>query len=254
MRIDDVDTPRVRHGAEARILEGLERLGLAWDGPVLRQRDRGAAYADALARLHRTQQLYACACTRRETAGRPYPGTCRDRDLPDGPGRSLRLKIAPGPVQFPDAVQGPCVADVARDTGDIILRRADGVMAYHLAAVVDDHWQGVTDVVRGVDLLAATGAQCSVYGALGLTQPAYCHLPLAVDERGGKISKRLGAEDALLATQPARLLFAVLQFLGQVPEPALCRATVTEVLEWAVPNWRRECIPRQRHIPPVLPP
>lgn len=155
---------------------------------------------------------------------------------------------------FNDGIQGPCTSDVCRDSGDFIVRRADGVTAYHLAAVVDDDWQGVTHVVRGVDLLDSTGAQCCVYQALGIAQPEYCHVPMAVDGAGRKISKSLGAENALLGTHPAQLLVSVLSFLGQQPDTALTGARVTEVLDWAVVHWRRDQVPRVRRLAPVFAP
>lgn len=254
LRIDDLDQPRVRPGAEARILAALEQLGLDPDGPILHQVTRTAAYGAALLMLQDADLLYACRCTRREVAGRPYPGTCRERGLADGPGRSLRLRVPPGVTRFDDGILGPRAVDVGRETGDFIVRRADGMAAFHLAAAVDDAGQRVTRVVRGADLLPAAAAQCCVYDALGLPRPAYAHLPMAVDAAGRKISKRLGAEDALLATRPAQLLVAVLQFLGQQPPPSLARSAVREVLEWAVAHWQPGSVPREPRLPPVLPP
>lgn len=252
LRIDDIDLPRVRAGAEDGIVAALECLGLRWDGPILRQSTRHAAYQQALGQLRATGRIYACACRRREVTGRPYPGTCRDRGLAEGPGRALRLRVDPGSVPIADGIQGTRETDVSRSSGDFIVRRADGILAYHLAAVVDDQWQAVSHVVRGVDLLDSAAVQCCVYRALDLAPPDYCHLPMAVDGAGRKISKSLGAENALLAAHPARLLVSVLAFLGQRPDPLLARAGVREVLDWAVAHWQRANVPRLPGIAPVF--
>ena len=252
VRMEDVDNPRVRRNADSLILDSLETLGLHWDGDVLYQSSRLSAYAEAVEQLHAAGLLYPCNCKRREVSGRPYPGTCRGKGLKDGPGRSLRLHVTPGYITFRDGIQGVIRQDVAAETGDIILRRADGLTAYHLAVVVDDHWQGVTRVVRGADLLASTAAQRHVQRALGLPVPVYAHLPMAVDGQGRKISKRLGAEAALLKSQPGALLSSVLGFLGQDPDPALAGSTVHDILAWATRHWRRESVPKVRQIHPAL--
>ena len=251
MRMDDIDRPRVRRSADSMILSALETLGLHWDGDVQYQSSRLPAYAEALDRLRTAGLLYFCACKRREVSGRPYPGTCRDRGLDDRPVRSLRLRVTLGDICFRDDIQGLTCLDVAAETGDIILRRADGLTAYHLAAVIDDHWQDVTRVVRGADLLEATAAQLEVQRALGLPAPAYSHLPMAVDAQGRKISKRLGAEAVLLKSQPGALLLSVLQFLGQEPDPELTGSGVHDILAWATVNWRPGTVPRVRKLQPV---
>lgn len=233
-------------------MASLERLGLRWDGPLLRQSTRNTAYEQALGELRATGRIYACACKRREVTGRPYPGTCRDRGLAEGPGRALRLRVDPGSVPIADGIQGTRETDVSRAGGDFIVRRADGIFAYHLAVVVDDRWQGVSHVVRGVDLLDSTAAQYCVYRALDWVPPDYCHLPMAVDSAGRKISKSLGAESALLGAHPAQLLVSVLQFLGQQPERSLARAGVGEVLDWAVAHWQRANVPRLTRMAPVF--
>jgi glutamyl-Q tRNA(Asp) synthetase len=242
--MEDIDTPRVRRNADSLILHTLETLGLQWDGDVLYQNSRQSAYAEAMDRLQAAGQLYSCACKRREVSGRPYPGTCREKRLKDGPGRSLRLRVADENVSFMDDIQGLTHQNVAAEPGDFIVRRADGLTAYHLAVVIDDHWQGVTRVVRGADLLKATAAQLRLQKAVGLPAPAYSHLPMAVDAQGRKISKSLGAEAALLKTQPGALLLSGLRFLGQNPDPALAGNTVHDILAWATRHWRREAVPK----------
>jgi glutamyl-Q tRNA(Asp) synthetase len=246
VRIDDLDPPRVRPGAVASILGALARLGMHWDGEVLHQSSRAAAHAEALDRLRAAGLLYACACPRREVAGRAYPGTCRQRALEDTPGRSLRLRIPHDRIDIDDLFQGFCEIDVAAKVGDIIVRRADGLIAYHLASVIDDHWCGITHVVRGIDLLDASAAQCCVQQALGVGTPILGHLPLAVDESGRKLSKSRGSEEAMLDARPSALLFSALEFLAQDPPPELARLPVREVMDWAVANWTREKVPRVR--------
>jgi glutamyl-Q tRNA(Asp) synthetase len=252
VRMEDIDTPRVRRNADSLILRTLETLGLHWDGDVQYQSSRLPAYADALHRLRAAGLLYPCACKRREVSGRPYPGTCRDKRLDDGKGRSLRLRVTAGDVRFMDAIQGLTRSNVAEDSGDIIVRRADGLTAYHLGVVIDDHWQAVTRVVRGADLLEATAAQLQVQKSLGLPAPEYSHLPMAVDAQGRKISKSLGAEAALLKSQPGALLLSVLGFLGQEPDAALKDSSVQDILAWATHHWRVDAVPRVRKMQPGL--
>jgi len=232
VRIEDVDAPRARRGAESAILAALERYGFAWDGPVARQSERTGLYAAALEQLRSRNAVYACACTRRENASatvgaggeRVYPGTCRDgipQDRRARAGRAWRIRIPPDPaestVNFRDRLQGPQSQDLARDVGDFVVRRADGLFAYQLAVVVDDAAQGVTHVVRGADLLASTPRQIFLQRALGLATPAYLHHAVALDRAGDKLSKQTRA--APLPDDPLPALLAAWRFLGQ-PLPA----------------------------------
>jgi glutamyl-tRNA synthetase len=218
VRVEDLDAPRVRPGAEARILEELRWLGLDWDegpdvgGPAgpYRQSERRERFAGALERLRAAGQAYPCTCSRAEVAaaagapqvpgdeGPRYPGTCRDRapDLARAPGGrapAWRLRVPPGDVQFTDGVHGPQRRDVGAEVGDFVVARADGVPAYQLAVVVDDAAMGVTEVVRGDDLLPSTARQLLLYRALGLDPPRFAHVPLVVGEDGARLAKRHGA-------------------------------------------------------------
>lgn len=206
LRIDDLDGPRNRPGAEGAILADLRWLGLDWDGPLERQSDRRGLYATVLSALRREGLLYPCRCSRRLLAdvSAPhgaltiYPGHCRDV-LPFWGGRakrlpSWRLRLGPGVLRWrerwgPDGAQDACAS-----VGDVILRRADGVVAYHLATAVDELLMGISEVVRGDDLRASTGAQVAVMAALGCPAPGYAHLPLWRDAAGTRLSKRQGAE------------------------------------------------------------
>ena len=221
VRIEDVDTPRCVPGAEARILATLRSLGLAWDGPVARQSERRDRYETALQRLRAAGHTYVCACSRKEIAdsglrgleGAVYPRTCRERGLPwDGAGAE-RFRVPPGEVAFEDRRLGLQSQDVARDIGDFVLRRRDGLHAYQLAVVVDDADQGITDVVRGADLLWSTPRQVLLQHALGLPTPRYLHVPVVTDAEGRKLSKQTLA--APVTDADAASLRAALAFLGQ---------------------------------------
>lgn len=236
LRIEDIDRQRERPGAAAAILRGLERLGLVWDGPVIYQHARLPAYREALSELGRAGVVYACACSRRDSGSGPYPGTCRARGLPWRAGHALRLRVPDEDIGVPDRLQGACRQNLARDCGDFVLWRADDEPAYHLAVVVDDAWQGITDVVRGADLLDSTPRQVFLQRCLGLPQPAYAHLPLALDADGRKLSKQT-ADTAVTTTAANRLLGVALAFLGFTVPATLRAAAPAEILDWAVANW-----------------
>lgn len=263
LRMEDIDTPRVMPGAADGIQRTLEACGMAWDGPVLFQSTRSDAYHDALDQLRAHGALYGCACTRREIAdsnihdlssdgGPVYPGTCRNGLPPGRAARATRLRTS-GPcvsscVTFSDAIQGTLTQDVAREVGDFVLVRADGLMAYQLAVVVDDAQQGITDVVRGADLLDSTPRQMVLQRWLGLPTPRYAHLPVAINANGEKLSKQTLAR-AIPAEQAVPELLRALTFLGQNPSPALQRADVQQVWAWATAHWRRDRIPPVKHQP-----
>ena len=240
VRIDDVDRARAVPGAEDDILRELERLALNWDGPVVRQRDNTSAYRDALAELERTGRTFGCACTRREAGPGPYPGTCRGGSA--RPARSIRMR-ADATVAFNDAVQGEVTIDLAAETGDFIVYRADGVHAYHLAAVADDGALGVTEIVRGADLLDSTGPQIHVQRALGLPLPAYAHVPVATTARGTKLAKSSAAAPS--SGRPAAdVLRSALHFLGMSPPPGAVEPE--ELVEWGVRSFDLARVPRVR--------
>jgi glutamyl-Q tRNA(Asp) synthetase len=241
LRIEDLDKPRAQPGAADKILRQLEGLGLTWDGPVLYQSARGASYRSALEALERRSATYPCGCTRSEIAdsalaidgARIYPGTCRDGLAPGRRARATRVRTASEPIRFVDRVQGEIAQSVEREVGDFVLCRADGVIAYQLAVVVDDAEQGVTDVVRGADLLDSTARQIWLQRLLGYSTPRYLHVPAAVNASGEKLSKQTGAP-AVDATRPVRERALALAFLGQpVPEAA----SAAELLQRAIARW-----------------
>ncbi|MGH8688073.1 MAG: tRNA glutamyl-Q(34) synthetase GluQRS [Burkholderiales bacterium] len=221
LRIEDLDPPREPRGAADEILRALERLGLGWDGPVHYQSARHARYGEMLADLLQRGFAYPCACTRKELedsalavdGARVYPGTCRDGRAGRS-ARAVRLRAHDAPIAFEDAVQGWIEQRVESAVGDFVLRRADGLWAYQLAAVVDDMDAGVTHVVRGTDLLESTARQIHLQRLLGARTPRYAHVPAAVNASGEKLSKQTGARPIDLS-DPARELARARRFLGQ---------------------------------------
>lgn len=252
VRIEDIDPLREPPGASAEILRLLEAFGLEWDGPVLYQSSRGDAYREALAHLDRTGLLFACTCSRKEIAAQTgreslYPGTCRGRRPPPEP-HALRIETRAQSIVFEDRVQGVVIQDLAREAGDFVVRRADGLFSYQLAVVVDDAAQGVTEVVRGSDLLDSTGRQIYLQRLLGLRTPAYLHLPVAVDPAGDKLSKQTGAAP-LDPERPLPAIWQALRFLGQHPPRDLLNGDVASAWKWAVAHWNAASIPRRRSQP-----
>lgn len=245
LRIDDVDRARAVNGTDTAIRRTLERHALHWDGPVVYQSARDDAYADALNRLVDTGLAFPCGCTRRELqavathgpAGMIYPGTCRDGLPPGKSARSWRLRAPAAPVRFDDRRLGPQHVDVATEIGDFVIRRGDGLFAYHLAMVVDDAALGATDIVRGADLLIATAPQMALRDTLGLPRPRHLHLPLALSPAGGKLSKHTHARAVDDAT-PSANIAAVLAFLGLAPPADLEGAPPAALLAWATGHWR----------------
>jgi glutamyl-Q tRNA(Asp) synthetase len=222
VRLDDLDRPRAQPGAADEILRALERLGFEWDGPVLVQSERLERYRAALDELTRRGFAYPCSCTRKELedsalaidGARIYPGTCRPGLAPGKVARASRLRTHDAPIGFADAIQGRVEQRVEREVGDFVLLRADGVIAYQLAVVVDDMDQGVTDVVRGADLLDSTARQIHLQRLLGAPTPRYAHVPVALNAAGEKLSKQTGARPLDLSDPKAELARAR-RFLGQ---------------------------------------
>jgi glutamyl-Q tRNA(Asp) synthetase len=258
VRMEDPDPPRVVPGAADEILRALAACGMHWDGPVVRQSARAAAYHSALHRLRARGLVYSCACSRREIAdsaiagieGFVYTGACRS-GVPRGKRvRAQRVMTRGAMIAFDDALQGRIEHDLEKDFGDFVLYRADRVYAYQLAVVIDDAEQGITDVVRGSDLLDSTSRQVHLQRLLGLPTPRYAHLPVAVDEGGEKLSKQTFAAPVDPA-RPVPALAAALVFLGQRPPVDLVRASLSDFWQWALISWNLARVPRVRtaHVP-----
>lgn len=244
VRIDDIDPPREQSGACASILKTLEFLGLHWDGEVLFQRHRQDAYQEALDLLFDKKLIYRCICSRKQLQGNAYPGTCRLKEHSSEQQHALRIITNQTPVNFNDGIQGHLQQNLETDIGDFIVRRADDLIAYHIAVVVDDAWQGITEIVRGADLLDVTPRQIYLQRILNYPTPAYAHIPAAVDADGKKLSKQHHAQP-VDDRQPASTLFSALNFLGQQPDEGLLQGNVEEIIQWGVKHWSMEKIPEQ---------
>jgi glutamyl-Q tRNA(Asp) synthetase len=263
VRIEDVDEPRSRSGAEAAILMALERYGFEWDGAIVRQSERTALYAEALGRLVAAGDAFECVCTRKELEGAPispagervYPGTCRDGIAPDRARRTQRawrVRVGADPretkISYVDRLTGQQMQQVERDVGDFVVRRADGLYAYQLAVVVDDAAQGVTAVVRGADLAASTPRQIFLQRRLGLPTPSYLHVPVAVNAVGMKLSKQTRA--APLPPIALPVLLAAWRFLDQpLPAGSDLPANVAEFWSHAIPAWTPSRLPPVAMLP-----
>ena len=202
LRIEDHDRVRSRPAYASALLEDLAWLGFAPDEGPVRQSDEPHACAEAMARLARDHRVYACDCSRKAIAADApvppgeeprYPGRCRARDVAPGPGRGLRVEIAPGVERFDDAGLGPQAQDPAAQCGDLLLRDRDGHWTYQFAVTVDDARQGIDLVIRGIDLLSSTGRQIRLARMLGRERPpVFLHHPLVHNAAGGKLSKSAG--------------------------------------------------------------
>lgn len=258
LRIEDVDQPRAVPGAADGILRTLAAFAFEWDGEPVVQSRRRDLYHAALVRLQLDGDVYPCACSRREVAdsatqasvdgGLVYPGTCR-AGVPAGrAARAWRMRVPEGQAavqSFVDRVQGPQMQDLAREVGDFILLRADGQFAYQLAVVVDDALQGVTDVVRGADLLDSTPRQLWLQRRLGEDTPRYAHLPVATNAAGEKLSKQTLAAPVDSRAGSAALADAM-RFLGHEVPAALRGAPLAEFWAWAIANWSMAKVPAAR--------
>ena len=256
LRIENIDPPREAEGAIDAILHSLEAHGLSWDGSVLYQQTRQARYEEALDEIRREGRLYACSCSRQQIANAIghttgpliYPGTCRGKAKPQHGPYALRVDTRDTIIEFEDMIQGNQRVNLAKENGDFVLFRADGLYSYQLAVALDDVEQGITEVVRGSDLLDSTPRQIFVQQLLGFSAPQYAHLPVAIDPvTGQKLSKQTMAP-ALDNKKAVNNLWQVLDFLGQQPPRELCNSSVEEFWSWAIPNWQFQWVPRKAAI------
>lgn len=258
VRIEDLDATRVVADSSQHILNALELLGMNWDGEIVYQSQRQAAYQIALTKLKNNELIYPCSCSRKEIAdsallmgvgGPIYPRNCRNSfaiahaDRPS----AWRIRTEDNLIEFVDSVQGKVCQYVESEIGDFVLRRADGIYSYQLAVVVDDAWQGITHVVRGADLLLSTPRQIYLQKLLGYATPYYLHLPVVVNKHGEKLSKQTRAAPIDLVN-PLPQLVASLHFLGQNPPNELMEGDVPAFWKWALANWRTENIPGESRL------
>ncbi|MBB3242616.1 glutamyl-Q tRNA(Asp) synthetase [Pseudomonas sp. Tn43] len=249
VRMEDLDPPREEPGAQAAILKALESYGFEWDGDMVRQSDRHAAYDEVINRLFNQGLAYACTCSRKqlEPYHGIYPGFCRNA----GHGTenaAIRLRVPELEYHFIDRVQGEFRQHLGREVGDFVIRRRDGLYAYQLAVVLDDARQGITDIVRGADLLDSTPRQLYLQELLGLPQPRYLHIPLITQPDGHKLGKSYRSPP-LTEDQATPLLLRALRALGHKPATELNDATPRQVLNWGIAHWDAALIPRTLTLP-----
>ena len=244
IRIEDIDPDREIPGSAEAIVSDLLRLNLIPDEPVTYQSQLLDDHERAWQSLVKTGLAYPCRCTRKMLPQSGiYPGTCKSLNLSVRMHHRIRLVASSKMIDVDDRIMGHSQHCVASETGDFLIRRADGWPAYHLAVVVDDHKQKITEVVRGTDLLDSTARQINLQRTLGMSSPQYFHIPTVVTADGKKLSKREQSDGGIFH-DPGRALKTALSFLGQPPVP---RNTPTDrILPHAIENWDPDKIPRHR--------
>jgi len=245
VRMEDLDPAREPPGAAETILEQLTDYGMQFDQPVLYQSNRLNAYQQALNILEETGLCYACVCSRQQVRamGSIYDGRCRTRQQSATEDSAVRLQVDDQTIEFADLVQGNQTQNLATETGDFIIKRKDGLFAYQLAVVVDDHFQGVTHVIRGYDLLESTPRQIYLQKQLGLPTPYYGHVPVITNEQGQKLSKQHFA-DPISSTERRAILHAAITSLGLAPPQQHHQLHVSEQLDWAIEHWDIHAVPK----------
>lgn len=252
LRIEDLDPPRAIPGSADAILILLDQLGFEWDGKVVYQSDRYERYQQILEQLRSQGQVFDCNCTRREilaSAPHPgeegpiYPGTCRGGIHGSRPEHAVRLRVPDKTIQYCDRILGKQQQNLEQEIGDFVLHRVDGLFAYQLAVVVDDIDAGITQVVRGADLLSSTPRQIYLYQCLDAVSPDYFHLPLAFGHNGKKLSKRNGDIGLVTVENGSNMLWRGLEFLGQSPPEELMSVAPSELLCWGLENFQAAIIP-----------
>jgi glutamyl-Q tRNA(Asp) synthetase len=252
LRIEDIDPPREQPGASTEIIQALDHYGFEWDGEILYQSENAAAHEAALDSLMSRNLAYRCQCSRSDLADAPrgamgiiYPGTCRNGC---GPGEAaVRLLTNKTEISFEDILQKRFSQHLETESGDFVIRRRDGLIAYHLAVVVDDEIQGVTEIVRGIDLLDSTPRHIWLQRQLGYSTPAYVHIPVITHVDGVKLSKLTGAPPIPLRSAGTTLC-ASLAALFQEPPAELSTAPLSEIWTWAFENWHLEKLEGQKAI------
>lgn len=243
LRIDDLDTPRVAKGASDSILKTLDAFSLEWDDAVLYQSQQAEYYEKAVESLANQSLVYPCNCSRKElletNKGQSviHPALCPTSTVsPSNKPHALRISTKGTQIKFTDLLQGEIKQDIHKEAGDFVLQRRDQIYAYHLATVVDDEQLGITEVLRGIDLIGSTPRQLYLLQQLNYNTPAFAHIPILTNSEGVKLSKKCLAEP-VGTESPTKSLLVCLKLLGQNPPSELSKATKTELLEWAIENW-----------------
>jgi glutamyl-Q tRNA(Asp) synthetase len=257
LRIEDLDKPREQAGATEQIIQTLRAFAFEWDGEIVLQSQRQAAYYHALHQLK--PFLYACDCSRKvlQQTGRLgaygwiYAGTCRAKAL-TCTHAAIRLRTHEQIWQFTDLIRGDYAQNLAQELGDFVILRADKIFAYQLAVVVDDAYQGVNQIVRGADLLDNTPRQLYLQHLLGFRQPTYAHVPLVIDAQTGQKLSKQNLAPAIHAQAGLNTLVSVLRFLGQQPPNAYEFANLNEFWDWAIANWSLQAVPKVQTQPVTL--
>lgn len=256
VRIDDIDPPREQKGAANDILRTLEGFGFEWDNAVQYQSNRLKRYQEAVHHLLEQHLAYPCSCSRKSILKKTgqikgetiYPGFCRNGPLEkraELSSYSIRLRCNSDEIQFNDSIQGPQAFSLEILSGDFILQRQNGYFSYQLASGIDDAEQKITEVIRGADLLSCTPSQIHVQRMLNLSSPGYCHLPVAVNDEGQKLSKQSHAPP-LEIKDSIRLLYKTLKFLGQMPPIQLMNADQEAIWNWAIKHWQLNLVPQNK--------
>ena len=256
LRIEDIDPPREVPGAADHIIHTLGALGFEWD-ELIYQSQRLPQYRAALDELQSRQLIYPCTCTRRElreqqsgTDSLIYPGHCRDRRFPCHERHALRILTRDAVIDYNDQIAGPQHCELESEVGDYVLRRADGYVSYQLAVAFDDADQGMSEVIRGSDLLASTPRQIYIQQQLGLASPAYGHLPVVLNPAGQKLSKQTGAQP-IASDCPTTRLCQAMTFLGQTVPEEIFHASLPTFWDWAINHWSLSQVPTEAHTPPL---
>ncbi len=249
LRIEDVDTTRTQVGAADHVIRTLDQCGLWWDDTIVYQSQRTEYYQAALDTLQQQGDIFWCTCSRSQLATSPsaiYNGTCRLHRHYRAHA-AARVRVNSQTILFDDGIFGHISENLTDTVGDFVVFRRDGLFAYQLAVVVDDAAQGITDIVRGADLLDNTARQIHLQHRLSLPTPRYAHIPLVVNAAGEKLSKQTGAA-ALNTHNLSKNLWQVLTQLGQQPPNALQSENCQTILTWATRHWQRHLIPQRLHL------
>jgi glutamyl-Q tRNA(Asp) synthetase len=248
LRIEDIDPPREHAGATDLILKALETYGFEWDGDVIYQSRSAAAHEAALQTLLNDHLAYRCGCSRRDLADAPrgalgtiYPGTCRNGC--DAEEAAIRLRTTDVPIEYVDGLQGKQIQKLESESGDFIIKRRDGLIAYQLAVVVNDELEGITEVVRGIDIMGSTPRQIWLQQLLGFRTPEYLHIPVITHPDGDKLSKLTGAPGIPLDDFRETLVGALCA-LRQAPPDDLADSSLPDIWQWALYNWKIERLQR----------